>query len=179
MGFGLGAKPSSHPPPPSGCCPPGGPPSPRRPSPPGRQRPPHAVPSPFRRGYLPSASAPGAPSLPFLPPRLPAPPEHPYPLPGTSLGRAGGSQQPHERGRSRDRGSLAQGSGRPWQPRGSREVFLLPILPGHFLMLFPVFIPVPLPTGTAPIYFPGWGPPWDGDPLGTGTPSGPHPGRTQ
>lgn len=93
----------------------------------------------------------------------------------------------HEWGQSRDRGSLAQ---RSWQPQGSQEVFVLPILPEPFLILFPVFIsaslqaqvPViswdgnPLSRGVTPL---GMGTPWDRDPLETGTPSQPHPSKAQ
>lgn len=119
--------------------------------------------------------SPSSPHLHWLPAPPGAPPSAACHQPGQSWG---GSQQPQEREQSRDGGSLAQGSGHPWQPWGSCKVFLLPILPELFLMLFPVFIPLPVPRRHSSHLFPGTGnpsgrgTPWDREPLGTGTPWG-------
>lgn len=128
---------------------------------------PPCAPLPFPEGISALRIGSGGPCAPLPPPhQLPAPPVHPYPLPGTSLGRAGGAGGPA----SGDRGSLAQGSGRPCQPRGSQEVFLLPILPERFRLLFPAFIP--FPVGTGPVYFPGMGTPWGWGPPRCHIPTG-------
>lgn len=163
MGFRLGARLSSHSPPPAGCCPPGCPSQFLQAGPCGAP--------PFSGGDICPLHRLRAPSLPFRPPLPSCPPTSPLPA---DWHQPGGSQQPHEWGQSRDGGFLAQESSHPW---GNWKVFLLPIIPELLLMFFLVFIPVPVDT--APTYFPGWGTCWDKDPLGTGTPSGPHPSRTQ
>lgn len=161
------------------------PPPPRGPW--GCGRDPPVVPSPFRAGYLPSASALGAPDSPSSPSLASCPPSALFPLPGHSQG----SQQPQERGQGKDRVSLAQGSRHPDSPGTARKFSsFLPILPECFLVFFPVFIPVPSPVVTGPVCFlvvpceeepweqgllwdgssPGVGTPWGGDRAGTGHP---------
>lgn len=91
-------------------------------------------------------------------------------------------------GQSRDWAPLAQ---RSWQPQGSQEIFLLPILSEPFSDLIPsVYIPIPAGGQsqgleiTGPSYFLGWKPlvmrdvtPGDGGE--TRIPSQPHPSKAQ
>lgn len=114
----------------------------------------------FRTRNL-SASAPGAPAFPFLRPQCPLP---------SAWARVGGPSSPGE-GTEQGQGVPGTGVPPPWQPRGSQEVFLLPILPECFLVFLPVFIPVPSPVVTGPLRFlvlpceeEPWkqGLPWDG-----------------
>lgn len=110
------------PPPPSGYPLPGGSPIPLQALGAVAGTPP-AVPSPFPDGISSLCIGSGGPCVPLPPPlRLPAPPVPSSRCPG----RAGGSWQPQERGQSRDRVFLAQGSRHPGSSGESRKFSSFP-----------------------------------------------------